>query len=599
MISRCALIAVALALLTLPLPAFSQTVTFTSDFLTQNKRTINLADFNNDGRDDLITFCEDANGRQQIAINLSRGDSIYDPADCYSLPNQYTGFTAAIGDFNKDGNLDFVVEGISPNESTKLFEYLNNGKGQFHLQTSLTTKTQIGGIVAADINHDGNIDLVAESTENQDLYTYFGNGKGAFSAGPTSTVNAEGFLQIGDFDGDGKVDLLTESVAFTTDFQIAYGDGQGHFHATGVHTGDVFYHVFDVNGDGRSDLIGTPFDFSTNGSIYHNSISVRYGNANRTFTAQSIPLSNCNVGNNEPVVADFDGDGIPDILMEEASDCQGDGPFTINVLLGQGNRNFQSEQAVYTFTKDTMDGMSAGLTVARLNHDTKPDFVLSGEKTNSTQGVTILFTNTTSGGHFAGCSAPDQAVGFNLCSPTSTVSSSTSVKFSIGAGNQTPGRKVEVWIDGKKAAENLKGFSNYSFFDKTLTLAPGTHHVGIFSSGWDNLTQQYDWTGGPGVTFPLTVKSTKCPANTGLMVCSPLNDSTLGSSVHAWAAGKLNGTTVMRMEVWVDGVKKFTSHNSNTLDTHLSLAAGTHKFTYFLVGQNGAKTSETVNATVK
>ena len=161
------------------------------------------------------------------------------------------------------------------------------------------------------------------------------------------------------------------------------------------------------------------------------------------------------------------------------------------------------------------------------------------------------------------------------------------------------GRKVEVWIDGKKVAENLSGYSHYSFLDATLNLAPGTHQVGIFAAGWDNILQEYSGTGGPSSTFPLTVGSSTCPVGVGLKVCSPLNNSTLVSPVRAWASGSLSPKAILRMEVWVDGVKKFSTFGSNTLDTKLDVAPGPHQFAYFLVGTDGSKTLSIAETTVR
>lgn len=588
MIARHTLFAFAFLSLMLSPFALAQTVSFTSDLITNTGlKLAHDGDFNNDGREDLITDCG-----QQVAVSLSEGDGVYGLPVCYPLPSGAVD-DYIVGDFNNDGSLDLVMV----NGTNVFYEYLNDGTGEFHVHSKFAAKAPVFTITAADMNHDGKIDLALAGSANK-VYVYFGNGKGSFSAGPVTAMSFKSSLDIGDFDGDGNADLLGQS----NGFQIAYGDGHGHFQTTPGQGSDIIYKPYDINGDGKTDLIGVPFDFSINGNLYYNFISALYGQSNRTFAFQNIQLAQYDTGDLPPAVADLNGDGINDIVVTEASDFHGSPPFTVDVLLGKGDGTYQPEQAVYsysdihTFDNDFING-PAYVGILRLNHDTKPDFYIAG-LTESHQDIIVFFRNTTPG-NFPACAAPDKAVGFNLCSPTSTVSSTTSVKFSIGAGNQTPGRKVEVWIDGKKTVENLKEFSNYSFLDKTLTLAPGTHHVGIFSSGWDNLTQQYDWTGGPGVTFPLTVKSTKCSVNPGLMVCSPLNNSTLGSSVHAWAAGKLNGTNVVRMEVWVDGVKKFTSRNSNTLDTHLSLEPGLHKFTYFLVGNNGTKNSATVTATVK
>jgi hypothetical protein len=53
------------------------------------------------------------------------------------------------------------------------------------------------------------------------------------------------------------------------------------------------------------------------------------------------------------------------------------------------------------------------------------------------------------------------------------------------------------------------------------------------------------------------------------------------------------------MEVWVDGVKKYSTYGSDTLKTNISLAAGTHTFTYYIVNTAGQKWEQTVVATVQ
>ena len=101
------------------------------------------------------------------------------------------------------------------------------------------------------------------------------------------------------------------------------------------------------------------------------------------------------------------------------------------------------------------------------------------------------------------------------------------------------------------------------------------------------------------MTFPLTVGATQCapPPSPGLNVCSPLNNATVNGTVLAWAGGTVTGT-IARMEVWVDGVKKFSTFGSNQLKTNLSLASGPHKFVFYIVNTSGQKWQQTVNATV-
>lgn len=575
-----------LFILAVPLLGLAQTVTFTRDVLAVDARGI-FADFNNDGREDLLSSC--GSNSDQIAVSLSRADGTYDSPACYHLPSGSV-FASAAGDFNSDGNLDLIVA----NGSNTLYELLNDGKGTFHVQRSIATSVNISSLVAADVNHDSVIDLVGSAFDDSKLHVYFGNPDGTFQVGPTTDMQFSRGLSVGDFDGDGKADVVSQSSFYGTAVQIAYGDGQGHFQPTASFSGNVQYKVFDVDGDGRTDLIGSPFDFSINGNTYYKEVRVLYGNSNRTLTTQSVPLPQCTGPIPHPVSADLNGDGIIDIVSVESSDCSGNPPFTVDVLLGKGNRSFGPGQTVfsptgvYPITEDVM----------RVNRDSKPDLKVVFFTSDTNEPRTYLLTNTTPGA-FPKCSPPMNALGFNLCSPIKTVYSSTSVRFSIAAGNQTPGRKVEVWVDGKKLAENLKAFSHYSFLDATLNLSPGTHRVALFSAGSDNLVQNYRWTGGPGFTIPLTVGSSTCPAQEGIIVCSPLNDATLGSSVLAWAVAHLSRTNVIRMEVWVDGVKKYSTFGSSTLKTRIDLPSGLHRFTYYVVGADGTKLSSTVKATVR
>jgi len=569
-----------LALAALVPAAFSQAVSFSKSEVPNYSSY--HADFNSDGREDFVmaAYASANCPSSDFALVLSTGDGAYAPPVCYALPSGSASYFA-IGDFNNDGNPDLIVG----NGTKTLYEYLGSASGALHLHATLHLPISLYGIVTADVNHDGKIDLVFDG-DDTNLHVWFGNGDGTFTPGPSSHIDVPGDLSMGDFDGDGNADVVSQFNEEGNAIQVLYGDGAGHFTATPYFSDDTFYATYDLNGDGRMDLVEDPNDFSINGSRYYKVVKVRYGNANRTFTTRKIKLTNCTASGFPPAIADFNGDGINDIAVVEASGCHGDGPDTFNVMLGNGDGTYQPEQVIYTGTSSEFLYATFPL---RGNRDSKANLLLFDQYPSVT--TSLLFLNTTTG-NFPACSPPDSFTGITLCSPTATVVPSSPVKFSIGAANQTPGRDVQVWVDGKKVGENLKGaFSYYTFLDASYNLSAGKHSVTVYSAGWDDLLESF--------TFPLTVGSTSCtpPDSPGVNVCSPLNKSTVDSPVLAWAGGTVTGH-ISRMDVWVDGVRKYSTHDSNMLKTKISLASGTHKFAYYVVNSAGQKWEQTVYATV-
>jgi hypothetical protein len=94
--------------------------------------------------------------------------------------------------------------------------------------------------------------------------------------------------------------------------------------------------------------------------------------------------------------------------------------------------------------------------------------------------------------------------------------------------------------------------------------------------------------------------STACsaPSSNGVHICAPTSGSTVSSPVLIEASATVTGT-VARMELWVDGVKKYTGASSKQLNTTISLAGGSHRFAVLAINTAGQKWENAVNATVK
>jgi hypothetical protein len=610
MLSRFVVISVAATLLSSlsAVTASAQAVTFAATTYANNLWNVQggpngtlRADLNGDGREDFVTT--NGNGFNSgctgsFAVALSTGDGKYAAPVCHTLPSGNAIFFVA-GDFYNDGLLDVAVA----NDAGMIYIYENYGAGSLTMANSVQLEAVPSGMVAADVNNDGQIDLVYDVNNSSGtlstLYVLFGYGGGTFRTGPATTItmNKEPAwaLYAGDFDNDSHTDILVEGAAQVED-EILYGDGAGNFTAGPIVGGTApeyaAYANFDIAGDGTMDLIGAPFSINPGGgNTYYKALNIEWGHFDRVLTSQTVTLLNCTVSGAPPVVADFNGDGINDIAVVEGSDCKGDGPYTLNVMLGNANGTFQPEQVVYS----TSDWIGEGH-VMRASQSSKPDLtfwqaqIVDGNEIATQEELALV---NTSAGAFPSCTPSNfNATGINVCGPTSTTGATSPVTFSFGGSNQTAGRDMELWIDGAKVDENLKQtYSHYSFLNATEPLSEGLHTVTAYEVGWDYTNRS--------ATFELNVGSSTCPppSSDGLNICSPIYDSTVGSPVLVFASGKLSGT-ILRMEVWVDGVKEYSTFGSNTLKTSLTLAPGWHMFTYYVVNTEGVLWSEATYAAV-
>ena len=583
-------------LLLSPLAALSQTPTFsTHSFSSSAGNVVTLhGDFNNDGYEDLIIGTR---------VYLSNGNGTYRAPLTYTLPKGSAYYSAVVGDFNGDGKLDLVVETFFGGEGNFGFStYLGNGDGTFRAPINQTVEYLYPAMAAADVNHDGKLDLLVITAHSAaSLQVLFGNGDGTFTPGPIyggDLMYEVDTILTGDFDGDGNVDVavvwLTGPPADGpaggggTQFEVLSGDGTGNFALTyGFYCCGYYWTptAADVNGDGISDLISPTQDLGQNPQP---NLTVFYGAPNRAMQFAQIPTERCAVwpylGASPIAVADFNGDGIPDIAFSDV-DCNGTAPPRITILPGKGGNQFGFDIPV--FTASSIFPLVVAL---RGNRDTKADLVFTTPTTKNTPIITLLNTTT---GNFPTCAPPNSAVGISVCSPA-TSTATTPVNFAIGAAADEPIRKVDVWVDRNKQFEQFAGaFSNYAFLNASLPLAAGSHRVSVIAYGWDNSQVSK--------TSTITVKaSSSCyaPSSAGVHICSPASDSSVSSPVLVEATAKVTGT-IVSTQLWVDGVKTFNAPDSTTLTTSVSVAAGPHRFAVIATNTAGTKWESTVTATVK
>jgi hypothetical protein len=281
---------------------------------------------------------------------------------------------AGVGDFNQDGIPDLAIVNAATDTITV---QLGNGDGTF---TTLPQSAAFGAtpcatnsvqsncaIAVGDFNSDGKQDLVVTSGFDNTVVVLIGDGSGGFSqfGSPITTGFAEA-VKIGDFNNDGILDL---AVANGQDIYgdlpgyvtILLGNGDGTFTPTAANiaTGmfPFFLTVADFNRDGNADLA------VVNGR--DNTISILEGDGTGGFTAAPtlfIP-DPTGPGICPIVAADFNGDGYVDLAVAEFNNPGN----VIFIFKGNGDGTFSGPSApipvgVNPFSMTALDFNGDGIT---------------------------------------------------------------------------------------------------------------------------------------------------------------------------------------------------------------------------------------------
>lgn len=206
-----------------------------------------------------------------------------------------------------------------------------------------------------------------------------GKGDGTLQS-PVDYATAQGpeAVKVGDFNGDGKLDLAVAAESSTAAVvSVLLGRGDGTFQTTTdypVGAGPTSIIAADLNKDGKLDLAVVNHSDS--------SISVLLGNGNGTFQTQT----KYNPGHPEPmglVVGDFNGDGINDLAVANNLDN------TVILLLGKGDGTFPT---VLDYEYSSA-GSSFGLVAADLRADGNTDLVVANFGFGYGRSISVLLNS--------------------------------------------------------------------------------------------------------------------------------------------------------------------------------------------------------------
>jgi hypothetical protein len=456
--------------------------------------SIAVGDFNGDGKLDLAVANENNGGAGTVSILLGTGTGSFGAkTDFVTGPGPWS---VAVGDFNGDGNLDLAVANagniLDPNGTTVSI-LLGTGTGSFGAKTDFVTGSSPRSVAVGDFNGDGKLDLAVANFISSTVSILLGTGTGSFEAKADFGTGSFPFsIAVGDFNGDGKLDLAVANAGDDA-VSILLGTGTGSFGAkTDFGTGNtpLSVAVEDFNGDGKLDLAVA--------NQNANSVSILLGTGAGSFGAKTdfgtgnLPLS--------VAVGDFNGDGNLDLAVANTASP------TVSILLNT------TPVVAYGFFSPKTDFATGNdpisVAVGDFNGDGKLDLAVANQGIRTNTVSILLGTGTGSFGaktdFGTGTPPASVAVGdFNgdgkldlaVANANVSILLNTPFLFSIGFDSPTvtaqQGTKARVTVNINRSP----GFTG------NVTVTPPDPALGIAPKPPDPIT-----TMDTNVTFKLKIK---------------------------------------------------------------------------------------------
>ncbi len=334
-------------------------------------------DLNRDGNLDLVYV--DGSNPYSIHTLLGKGDGTFGHGQDIAIPAglcSSLNCPITVADINNDGNLDLILGGglLSNNqtETPEVGVFLGNGDGTFQpvvvslIQLPNNPFASFSRFAVGDVNGDGATDLVVVGTY---IYVLSGDNTGKFSLSSEFLANmSAGYLA--DINGDGKLDLVATDTT-GAGFLVFIGNGNGTFqpavaYNNGSPTGTIIFS--DLDGDGHPDIIA---------ATSLEQIVIFKGNSDGTF-ASAVPIARVPTNATLVGTGDYNADGIADLLFLT--------PAGVGVLPGKGNLSYGNPEQSLSGGISFQNSLTIGQ--GDFNKDGHLDIAMAAEG-----GIVLLFGN--------------------------------------------------------------------------------------------------------------------------------------------------------------------------------------------------------------
>lgn len=319
---------------------------------------ITATDIDRDGDSDLVIRNSNLYASNLMTLT-NDGKGNFTGREALTIPG--TPQLAHTADFNNDGHPDIAI--LCPG---RVYTLANNGAGYFSVLDSQSLYITAGGMHAGDVNGDGFDDIVAGSYmiggKGMPSYglqaVYFCGDSGKFVGIDTVSVDAfNAGICLFDADGDNDLDFASSH----NSVWLYYNDGTGLNWTPYSGTGLSFYAVGvtsgDLNNDGRADLVGANYGLIT---------AIR--NEDGTYTSTYYYTEAGGYG--YVGLGDLSGDGFLDVVQADSTvifqlnDHSGGFPGAARYLTGVGP--YSISLAVADFDGDGHPDVAALQTAGRL-----------------------------------------------------------------------------------------------------------------------------------------------------------------------------------------------------------------------------------------
>ncbi|MHC4515852.1 MAG: FG-GAP repeat domain-containing protein [Planctomycetota bacterium] len=273
-------------------------------------------DVDGDGDTDLVYGCD--HGKNLLLLNDGKGSFVDGTAGRLTTPTANATYRVTLADLDADGDLDLVV---ANDHFLANRLYLNNGKGVFTDVSTTNLPTNADYTISQavfDYDGDGDLDIYYGNSGRDKLYV--NNGKAVFTDATATQLPMSSlyptYVEAGDLDADGDIDLVLSNGTTVQFLRNQKPGGFSIWAPTGLQTSTGFRDVSTTNlpATSSNSRLSRAADIDLDGDLdilacdllFLNDGNARFSDA--TTSRLFKPRGGLHI-----LLADLDGDGDPDI----------------------------------------------------------------------------------------------------------------------------------------------------------------------------------------------------------------------------------------------------------------------------------------------